>query len=67
MENSFNLSLEKVEEDINILSDICNKQKIEVKHLDEKLLRYLVLKDVTETFTTTLSLEDIARLIIEPR
>jgi diguanylate cyclase (GGDEF)-like protein len=65
MENSFLLASEKLDEDINILSDTCNKQKTEVKYLDEKLLRYLVLKDVTEVFTTTLSLEDIARLIIE--
>jgi diguanylate cyclase (GGDEF)-like protein len=65
MESSFSLTLEKLEEDINILSDIHNKQKTEIKYLDEKLLRYLVLKDVTEVFTTTLLLEDVARLIIE--
>jgi len=65
MESSFSLSSEKLEEDINLLSDSHNKQKSEVKHLDEKLLRCLVLKDVTEMFTTTLSLEKIARLIIE--
>ncbi len=65
MESSFSLNSEKLEEDINILSDTRNKQKTEIKYLDEKLLRYLVLKDVTEVFTTTLLLEDIARLIIE--
>ncbi|MDD5174310.1 MAG: diguanylate cyclase [Candidatus Omnitrophica bacterium] len=65
MENSFRLTKEKLEEDINILSNTCNKQKIEIKYLDEKLLRYLVLKDVTEVFTTTLLLEDIAKLIME--
>jgi len=65
MENSFGLTSEKLEEDINLLSDNRNKQKTEIKYLDEKLLRYLVLKDVTEIFTTTLLLEDIARLIIE--
>ena len=65
MESSFNLTREKLEEDTNILSDTRGKQKAEIKYLDEKLLRYLVLKDVTEVFTTTLSLEDIARLIIE--
>jgi len=65
MENSFNLTREKLEEDINILSDTYNKRKAEIKYLDEKLLRYLVLKDVTEVFTTTLLLEDITRLIIE--
>jgi diguanylate cyclase (GGDEF)-like protein len=63
--NSFKLASEKLEEDINILSDTRNKQKAEIRYLDEKLLRYLVLKDVTEVFTTTLLLEDIARFIIE--
>ena len=65
MENSFRLTREKLEEDINILSDTYNKQKTEIKHLNDKLLRYLVLKDVAEVFTTTLLLEDTARLIIE--
>ncbi|MDP3730173.1 MAG: sensor domain-containing diguanylate cyclase [Candidatus Omnitrophota bacterium] len=65
IENSFSLTREKLEEDINILSDNCARQKAEIKYLDEKLLRYLVLKDVTEVFTTTLLLEDIAKLIIE--
>jgi diguanylate cyclase (GGDEF) domain len=65
MEGSSGLASEKLEEDINVLSDTYNKQKAESKHLDEKLLRYLVLKDVTEVFTTTLLMEDIARLIIE--
>jgi len=65
MNNSFGLKMEKLEEDINVLSDTCGKQKSEIKYLDEKLLRYLVLKDVTEVFTTTLLLSDIARLIIE--
>ena len=64
-ESTFNLRQEKLEEDINMLSDTYNKRKAEVKHLDEKLLRYLVLKDVTEIFTTTLSLEKITSLIIK--
>jgi len=65
MESSSGLTSEKLEEDINILSDTHNKQKTEIRYLDGKLLRYLVLKDVTEAFTTTLLLEDIAKLIIE--
>ncbi|MDP2928567.1 MAG: sensor domain-containing diguanylate cyclase [Candidatus Omnitrophota bacterium] len=64
-EGAFSLRQEKIEEDINMLSDTYNKQKAEVKHLDGRLLRYLVLKDVTEIFTTTLSLEKIASLIIK--
>jgi diguanylate cyclase (GGDEF)-like protein len=64
-ENVFSLASEKLEEDINILSDARNKQKSEIRYLDEKLLRYLILKDVTEAFTTTLSLDEIVKLIVE--
>ncbi|MDP3791651.1 MAG: sensor domain-containing diguanylate cyclase [Candidatus Omnitrophota bacterium] len=59
------LDSEKVEEGINILSDELNKKRIDTKHLEEKLLRYSMLKDVAESLTTTLTIEEIARLIIE--
>lgn len=64
-EDSFNLKSEKLEEDINILSDDLNRKKKETRYLEEKLLRYLVLKYVAEALTTTLTLEEIAKLIIE--
>lgn len=64
-EYSFRLHSEKLDEEINILSDDIHKKKIEIKHHEERLLRYMVLKDVAEALTTTLTLEDIAKLIIE--
>lgn len=64
MERTFGLKHEKLDEDINILSDTIRVKKSEIKHLDEKFLRYLVLKDVAESLTTTLSLDDIASLLI---
>ncbi len=64
-EYAFSLDSEKLEEDINIFSDDIQKKRSEIKRLEEKFLRYLVLKDVAEALTTTLTLEDIAKLIIE--
>lgn len=65
LKQTFALKSEKRDEDINILSDNIHRKKDDIKHLDEKLLRYLILKDVAESLTTTLSLDDIAALIIE--
>lgn len=62
---SFALKDEKLDEDINILSDSLHKKKDDIKHLDGRLMRYLILKDITEALTTTLSLDDIASLITE--
>lgn len=62
---STELSSEKAEEDNNILSDELRRKQTEARHLEEKLLRYSMLKDVVEALTTTLTMEDIAKLIIE--
>ena len=64
-EYSSGLSSEKLEESINILSDELRKKRTDTKHLEEKMLRYSALKDVAETLTTTLTMEEIARLVIE--
>ena len=65
LKRAFALKSEKLDEDINILSDSVHKKRDDTKHLEGKMVRYLVLKDVTEALTTTLSLDDIATLIIE--
>ena len=65
LKRDFSLKHEKLDEDINILSDTIHKKRDDMKHLDEKLLRYLVLKDVAEALTTTLTLDDIAAIIIK--
>ena len=64
LKQAFMLRNEKYDEDINILSDSIHRKRDEIKRLDEKLLRYLILKDVAESLTTTLSLDDIASIII---
>lgn len=61
----FEFKYEKLDEDINILSEELHKKKDDITHLEGKLLRYLVLKDVTEVLTSTLSLDDIASILIE--
>ena len=65
MNYSSGLKLEKSEEDINILTDNVRKDKIDAGYLEERLLRYMVLKDVAEALTVTLTLEEIVNLIIE--
>jgi len=59
------LNSEKIEEEINILSDGLRKKKAETRNLEERLLRYGMLKNVAESLTTTLTMEDIATLIME--
>lgn len=65
LRRGFGLKSEKLDEDVNILSDNIHKKKDDIRHLDERLHRYLVLKDVAEALTTTLSLDDIATFIIK--
>jgi diguanylate cyclase (GGDEF)-like protein len=65
IEYSSGLSEEKAEESINVLSDELNKKRTDTKHLEEKMARYSELKDVAENLTTTLTMEEIARLVIE--
>lgn len=65
IEYSAELDSEKKEEDINMFSDELQKKKTDTKHLEEKLLRYSMLKDVAESLTTTLTMEEIAKIIIE--
>ncbi len=65
IEYSTELNSEKAEEDNNILSDDLRRKQMDAMHLEEKLLRYSMLKDVAEALTTTLTMEDIAKLIIE--
>jgi diguanylate cyclase (GGDEF)-like protein len=65
IEYSLSLSSEKIEESINLLSDELKKKTTDTKHLEEKVQRYGALKDVAEALSTTLTMEEIARLVIE--
>ncbi len=65
IEYSTELNSEKMEKDINVFSDDLRKKETETKHLEEKLSRYSMLKDIAVSLTTTLTMEDVAKLIVE--
>lgn len=65
MAGSYMLKIEKLEEDINILSNRIREKRYSMQSLEEKMLRYSELKEVAESFSTVLSLDDINKLVIE--
>jgi diguanylate cyclase (GGDEF)-like protein len=62
---SYGLRLEKLSEESNILSDNINRKKEGITALEEKMLRYHLLKEVAEALSSTLSLESIKNIIID--
>ena len=62
---SYGLRLEKLSEESNILLDNINRKKDGIAALEEKMLRYSLLKEVTEALSSTLSLESIKNIIID--
>ena len=61
----YGLNLEKATESANLLNnEIKNKTK-DIISLAEKLKRYSTLKETAESFSATLALEDITRLITD--
>lgn len=65
LNDSYHLKLEKLGEDINILSNEIEEKKRGIFSVEEKLKRYAVLKEVIESFSTQLLLDDIKKLIME--
>ncbi len=63
--SSYILKLEKLDEEINILSNDISQKKSSIYSLEEKLMRYSLLKEVSESLSTVLSLEEINRLIVD--
>ncbi len=65
IDDFYRLKLEKLSEDINILAnDIADKRK-GIFLAKDKLKRYGILKEVIESFSTQLLLDDITKLITE--
>jgi len=56
---------EKEEEKTNLLKDNTEQNSKEIAHLEWRLARYLELNKITENFSSTLSEENIARVIVE--
>ena len=65
MSDIYRLKVEKIGEDINILSSEIDQKRKGVFSVEEKLKRYAVLKDVIDSFSTELFLDDVIRLIME--
>lgn len=65
LNRSYNLRLEKMEEGINMLSTNIQGKRDNIKSFEDRLTRYSTLKDVAESLSTTLSIEEINKLIIE--
>lgn len=65
LEGACSLKLEKLDEEINLLSNSINEKTKSITSLKEKLNRYSILKDVTEALSTVLALEEITKLVIE--
>ncbi len=63
--DSYHLKLEKLSEDINILSNEIEEKRRGIFSVEEKLKKYAVLKEVIESFSTQLLLDDIKKLIME--
>ena len=65
LDDSYHLKLEKIGEDINIISNEIEEKRKSIFSVEEKLKRYSVLKEVIESFSTRLLLDDIKKLIME--
>ena len=58
------LRSEKTEEDINLLTNGLKERNAGIGSLEEKLVRYSLLKGVSESLSTVLALDDVAGLIV---
>ena len=65
IDSSYTLKLEKLDEQSNVLSNKIAEQKRMIISLEEKLNRYSTLKEIAESLSTQLSLNDVNKLIIE--
>lgn len=63
--SSFELALERLDEKANILANEIETKKTGIASLEEKLKKYSTLKEAIEVLSTHLSIDEIARLIIE--
>jgi diguanylate cyclase (GGDEF)-like protein len=64
-EQWYGLKAEKLDEEINVITNAITRKKTDIKSLEGKLAGYSALKDVAEAFSTKLSLDDVTSLIVE--
>lgn len=63
-EDTYRLKIEKMGEDVNILSSEIDEKRRGIFSVEEKMKRYAVLKDVIDSFSTQLLMDDITKLMI---
>ncbi len=64
-EQSCSLRTENMEEDLNLLADGIRRKRTDLDALRRKIERYATLKEVAEVLSTTLSLDEIAQLVVD--
>jgi diguanylate cyclase (GGDEF)-like protein len=65
LDQSCQLRSEKTEEEINLLTNGLQERNASIQSLEEKLVRYSLLKGVSESLSTALALDDVNNLIIK--
>lgn len=65
LDNLCSLEFEKLSEETNVLLNSIEEKKGNIRSLEKRLNRYLVLREVTESLSTRLSIDEINKLIVE--
>lgn len=65
LEQGIYLKLEKVEEELNLARNESSENMDEITHLENRLLRYINLSELTERFNSTLKENEITKIIVE--
>lgn len=65
LDQSYELRSEKTDEEINLLTNGLKETNASIQSLEEKLVRYSLLKGVSESLSTALALDDVNNLIIK--
>lgn len=64
LDQTYLLQSERIEEEINLLTNSLREHNANIEALEEKLVRYSLLKGVSESLSAVLALDDVLNLII---
>ena len=65
LDNSYNIKLEKISEEKNLITNSIREKEDSILVLERKLDRYSILKEVVEALSTRVTLDEISSVIIE--